>query len=101
MKLFINRVHAIKLSIDLFLINLKKKVMIGEKFKFRQVENNMKNYATISDKKKIEDEKPLEDRLEASSIYQQLSITAKKFPAKNKCVNVVFCLLFKKYPSVF
>ncbi len=43
----------------------------------------MKNYATISDKKKIEDEKPLDDRLEASSIYQQLSRTAKKFPAKN------------------
>ena len=43
----------------------------------------MKNYATISDKKAIEDEKPLDDRLEASSIYAQLSKTAKKFPNKN------------------
>ena len=43
----------------------------------------MKNYATISDKKAIEDEKPLDDRLEASSIYEQLSKTAEKFPNKN------------------
>jgi fatty-acyl-CoA synthase len=46
-------------------------------------ERNMKNYATISDKKKIEDEKPLDARLSAKSIYGQLSNTAKKYGAKN------------------
>jgi len=29
----------------------------------------MKNYATIADKKKIEDEKTLDERLQAKSIY--------------------------------
>jgi fatty-acyl-CoA synthase len=43
----------------------------------------MKNYATISDKKIIEDEKPLDERLEAKSIYGQLSITAEKYAHKD------------------
>tara|TARA_Y200000002_G_scaffold381532_1_gene395808 strand:- start:976 stop:2871 length:1896 start_codon:yes stop_codon:yes gene_type:complete len=43
----------------------------------------MKNYATISDKKKIENEKSLDDRLEATSIYGQLSKTAEKFGNKD------------------
>ena len=43
----------------------------------------MKNYATISDKKKIEDEKPLDERLAAKSIYGQLSKTAEKYGAKD------------------
>ena len=43
----------------------------------------MKNYATISDKKKIEDEKSLDERLQAKSIYGQLSITAENYAEKD------------------
>ncbi|MDG2473804.1 MAG: acyl-CoA synthetase [Paracoccaceae bacterium] len=43
----------------------------------------MKNYATIADTKKIEQEKPLDERLQAKSIYDLLSKTAKKFPNKD------------------
>ena len=43
----------------------------------------MKNIATIADTKKIEDEKLLDDRLEAKSIYGQLSITADKYATKD------------------
>ena len=43
----------------------------------------MKSYASIADNKRIEDEKPLAERLSASSIYDQLSITAKNFPNKD------------------
>ena len=43
----------------------------------------MKGYASIADNKRIEGEKPLADRLSATSIYDQLSITAKSFPQKD------------------
>ena len=43
----------------------------------------MKNYATIADKKKIEDEKTLDERLQAKSIYGQLSITAENYGDKD------------------
>ena len=43
----------------------------------------MKSYASIADNKRIEDEKPLADRLGATSVYDQLSITAKNFPHKD------------------
>ena len=49
----------------------------------KQWERTMKNYATISDKKKIEDEKSLDERLEAKSIYGQLASTAGKYGAKD------------------
>ena len=43
----------------------------------------MKNYATVADKKKIEKEKSLDERLQAKSIYGQLSITAEKYAEKD------------------
>ena len=43
----------------------------------------MKNIATIADTKKIEDEKSLDERLEAKSIYDQLSRTADKYATKD------------------
>ena len=43
----------------------------------------MKKYATIADKKKIEDEKTLDERLQAKSIYGQLSITAENYGDKD------------------
>ena len=43
----------------------------------------MKKYATIADKKKIEDEKTLDERLQAKSIYGQLSRTAENYGDKD------------------
>ena len=43
----------------------------------------MKSYASIADNKRIEDEKPLVERLDAASIYDQLSLTAHNFPNKD------------------